>query len=291
MNHCAGITACSDPLRAERMPQINELCNLLESMGVRTVRSPYIFSDDGALPFSAEQRACALMNFYADPSVDMICDVSGGDLANEIIDRLDYDLIAENPKKFWGYSDLTCILNAIYAKCGLPGILYRVRNLTGPDRMEQQKRFAASVLNGDLAGGISDFDYTFLQGDRAEGIVIGGNIRCFLKLSGTEYMPDLSGKILVLEGYSGGVHQMVNYVSHLRQLGAFEKVSGILLGTYTQMEKEGQEPQMAEIILRNVPSALPVLCTRRIGHGADSLAIQIGEHRVFEDKQPFPNMQ
>ena len=48
------------------------------------------------------------------------------------------------------------------------------------------------------------------------------------------------------------------------------------------MEKEGQEPQMAEIILRNVPSALPVLCTRRIGHGADSLAIQIGEHRVFE---------
>lgn len=286
MNRCAGITACSDPLKLERIPQINELCDVLERMGVRTVRSPYIFSDDGSLPFSAEERADALMNFYADPSVDRIFDVSGGDLANEILDRLDYDLIAGNPKPFWGYSDLTCILNAIYAKCGLAGVLYRVRNLTGPDRVEQQMRFAASLLNGDDAGGISDFDYTFLQGDRAEGIVIGGNIRCFLKLAGTEYMPDLCGKILVLEGYSGGVHQMVNYVSHLRQLGAFEKVSGILLGTYTQMERDGQEEMAAEIILRNVPSTLPVMCTRRIGHGTDSLAIQIGKHRVFEAYRP-----
>ena len=44
-----------------------------------------------------------------------------------------------------------------------------------------------------------DIKYEFLQGKYMEGVVAGGNIRCLLKLAGTEYMPDMTDKILVLE--------------------------------------------------------------------------------------------
>ena len=56
------------------------------------------------------------MNFYQDREIQMIFDISGGDIANEILPYLDFEVIAENPKPFWGYSDLTTIMNAIYAK-------------------------------------------------------------------------------------------------------------------------------------------------------------------------------
>ncbi len=82
----------------------------------------------------------------------------------------------------------------------------------------------------------------FVQGEKMEGVVVGGNIRCFLKLAGTRYFPDLWDKILLLEAYGGEVPQMATYLAQLKQLGAFEKVGGILLGTFTAMEGACMQP-------------------------------------------------
>ena len=70
------------------------------------------------------------MKFYEDDSVTDIFDVSGGDMANEILSYLDFQTIAYEKKHFWGYSDLTTIINAIYARTGKSSVLYQIRNLT-----------------------------------------------------------------------------------------------------------------------------------------------------------------
>lgn len=148
-------------------------------------------------------------------------------------------------------------------------------------------------------------------GDLANGIVIGGNIRCFLKLAGTEYMPDFQDKILLLESRSGLVPQMETYLTQLQQLGAFDKIAGILLGTFTQMEEnremqisrfdaEGgntalpQEslfdyPTMADLIRGYVDENMPIAVTKDIGHGKDAKAIVIGQHLevTLHIRQPF----
>ena len=41
--------------------------------------------------------------------------------------------IAESEKMFFGYSDLTTILNAVYTKTGKPSVLYQVLNLVGSE--------------------------------------------------------------------------------------------------------------------------------------------------------------
>ena len=74
------------------------------------------------------------------------------------------------------------------------------------------------------------------------GIVVGGNIRCFLKLAGTEYMPELNDKILLLESFGGTVAKMETYLCQLKQIGAFDKVAGIILGTFTEMDREKYIP-------------------------------------------------
>ena len=119
--------------------------------------------------------------------------------------------------------------------------------------------------------------YEFLQGNKMQGIVVGGNIRCFLKLAGTEYMPDLNGKILLLESFSGTVAKMETYLCQLQQLGAFSKISGILLGTFTEMESENCEPTIVELVKRVAGETLPIVVTKQIGHGMDAKAISIGE--------------
>jgi len=111
-----------------------------------------------------------------------------------------------------------------------------------------------------------------------EGIVVGGNVRCFLKLSGTEYMPDFDGKILFLESLGGDVPKMTTYLTQYKQMGIFKKVKGIILGSYTEMEREKYSPSIEEIIkeILNNPN-MPVLKTNEIGHGKDSKCIIIGE--------------
>ena len=114
--------------------------------------------------------------------------------------------------------------------------------------------------------------------------VVGGNIRCFLKLAGTKYMPELDGKILLLESYSGKVAKIETYLCQLQQIGAFDKVAGILLGTFTEMEQENCQPTVETLLKRIVGDDLPIAVTRDIGHGTNSKAIMIGKELCLEGK-------
>lgn len=275
----AALVCCSDALKAEKQAQVDQLRDILSEYGIDTVLSDCMFSESPRGHGDGKQRAWELMKFYRDPGVTEIYDISGGDLSNEILPHLDYDGILANPKPFYGYSDLTVVLNAVWAKTGRDGVLYQVRNLISDGSGEQRKRFGTDEL--------FDFPVTFLRGNEMSGTLVGGNIRCFLKLAGTEYFPALDGKLLLLEARGGEVPQMVTYLSQLEQLGAFRKVKGILLGTFTKMELSGCSPTMEELVLSCVPDGIPVAKTRKVGHGADSRAVRIGGfHRFFKADLP-----
>ena len=248
----------------------------LQQIGLIPVFSDYIYAEDSVFAGTALQRADSLMAFYKDEEIRAIFDISGGDIANEILPYLDFEMIAESDKQFWGYSDLTTIINAIYARTGKKSVLYQVRNLVYENSAGQILDFTNTVMNGKKD--LWNFEYSFLQGKELSGIVVGGNIRCLLKLAGTGYWPDMEGKILLLEALSGTAAQMVTYLSQLEQIGAFDIVSGILLGTFTNMEREQSKLSMEELVMRYAGEHLPIAKTQQIGHNYDSKGIVIGEY-------------
>lgn len=269
-----GIVCCSDGLKPEQTAAIDTLVNILEKSGFETELSPYLYGDENGRAGTARERAGALMKFYEDDYVEGIFDVSGGDMANEILPYLDFQTISWNKKQFWGYSDLTTILNAIYARTGKSSVLYQVRNLAySQSRITD---FLETTLAGSSA--LYKFPCEFIRGTHMEGIVVGGNIRCLLKLAGTPYWPDMREKILLLEAFGGKVPQMTTYLSQLQQMGVFKKVNGILLGTFTKMEADNCQPDMSQLILDFAEKKTPVAKTAFIGHGTDSKAIRIGHH-------------
>ena len=270
----AAIVCCSNGQNRKYKEKIEMLKTVFDALEVEIVFSPYIYADENGYCGTAAQRAESLMNFYKDASVDAVFDISGGDFANEILHLLDYEVIRNSEKMFWGYSDLTTVINAIYAKTEKASVLYQVRNFIYKDGEQQIQRFA-KFLKEDTKE-LFDVEYNFLQGEKMSGVVVGGNIRCLLKLAGTNYWPDVEGKILLLESYSGNVSRMAAYFSQLKQMGVFEQVQGILLGTFTEMECEGYSPTVWEMLREYVKEDLPVAVTKEIGHGTDSKAIMIG---------------
>jgi muramoyltetrapeptide carboxypeptidase LdcA involved in peptidoglycan recycling len=262
----------------QRQQQVLALQDTLQRMGLQTVCSKYLFANGIVSAGSGRQRAGELMTWYQDDSIQAVFDLSGGDIANEILPYLDFDLIRKHPRPFWGYSDLTTVLNAMYARSGCLTVLYQVRNLVRQEGQQQCLWFQNSVL----ADGRDLFHFSseFVQGEHLQGIVAGGNIRCLLKLAGTPCWPDMTEKILLLEAWSGGVAQMTTYLSQLKLMGVFDQISGILLGTFTQLEKECGTSAITELV-KNYAGGLPVVKTAQIGHGADSRAIVIGAPLEF----------
>ena len=128
-----GIVACSNGLKESSSPEMEQLKITLENLGLTPVFSEYLYAKDGAESGTRQQRAEALMKFYRDEEIKGIFDVSGGDLANGVLPWLDYETIAKSGKAFWGYSDLTTVVNAITAKTGKPSVLYQIRNLIYQD--------------------------------------------------------------------------------------------------------------------------------------------------------------
>ncbi len=143
------------------------------------------------------------------------------------------------------------------------------------DNVNQISNFTSTIFNG--TDDLFSFRYEFKQKEYMHGIVVGGNIRCLLKLAGTEYWPDMNQKILLLESLNGGVPQMVTYLNQLKQIGAFDKINGILLGTFTKMEELQSSPSIVDLVKQYAGSDMPVAETKEIGHGISSKGIVIGE--------------
>ncbi len=273
----AGLVCCSNGQDLSGKEAVDNLVNIFNNQGIKIALSDYIYSKDSVSSGTPLERAKALMKFYEDEDISDIFDISGGDIANEVLPYLDYKKIADGNKCFWGYSDLTTVINAIYAMTGNKSVLYQVKNLIWDESGTQKKLF--------LTPEMYDFSYEFYQGYSMSGVVIGGNIRCLLKLAGTKYFPALDDKILFLEALSGDEARLRSYFAQLNEIGAFSKVKGILLGTFTEYERCASSEGLIYLLKQYVGDSVPIAKTNDIGHDKLSKAVVIGQEYSIRKKE------
>lgn len=195
--------------------------------------------------------------------MDALFDLTGGDAANAILPHLDFKEIARCSKPFFGYSDVSVLLNPLQDFGDVPVFYLQARFLASCSAAKE--RFARWIQQQDDA--LFRFHYAFLQGSSLSGRVCGGNIRCTLKLTGTPWQPDPTGRVLFLESYSGSFARMETMLHQYRQMEMFSRCSGVLLGNFSELAEKGQLLELYQLVQEIVAdSTLPIAATTELGH-------------------------
>ena len=221
---------------------------------------------------------------FSDPKVKVIITALGGFNANQLLRRLDFDLIARHPKILCGYSDITALLNGITAKTGL--VTYHGPHYStfgfGKDNEYTWKNFARCVMNeGTFALSPSETagEYAVLQAGECEGEIVGGNLCTLNLLQGTPYMPDLRGKVLFLEddNIMGEYfcYEFDRNLESLLQVVGAEEIRGIVFGRFEESCKM-DAGVMAEILREKIPAHIPVVFGVDFGHVFPMITFPIG---------------
>lgn len=193
----------------------------LTDMGFQVTFSTYADEVDRFASSSISSRIQDLHEAFRDPNVKAILTTLGGYNSNGLLKHLDYNLIRENPKFFCGYSDITALNNAIYAKTGLvtysgphfssfgmeKGLEYTndyfLKCLTSNEPIEVLPSETWSddswYIDQENREFIKNEGYVSIREGEATGEIIGGNMSTLNLLQGTPYMPNLQDKILFLE--------------------------------------------------------------------------------------------
>ena len=151
--------------------------------------------------------------------------------------------------------------------------LYQILNII--ENEEIRTNFENTFMKNEQI--LFDVKWRFFQGSSVEGEVIGGNIRCFLKLVGTKYFPEVDNKVLFIEGLGTSIEGLVTHLAQLKQIGVFDRISGLLIGTFTKIEKEISVEELFELVQEYIPSSLAVAKTQEVGHAKNFKALKIGE--------------
>lgn len=221
---------------------------------------------------SIKDRARELNELIYDEDVRCIISTIGGMNSNSILPYIDYEFLKKNPKIIMGYSDVTAILLAIYAKTGIktyygPAVVASFGEF--PPFVDKTYEYFEDILinldklpfelktpeewtdeyipwdKQDRRKNGNPNEVITVNGGIARGRLIGGNLNTMQGIWNTEYMPTINkGDILLIEDSLKDIATIERSFSLLKCSGVFEKIGGIILGKHELFDdlKTGRKP-------------------------------------------------
>jgi muramoyltetrapeptide carboxypeptidase LdcA involved in peptidoglycan recycling len=273
----------------------------LESLGYNVSFSKNCNICDSFISSSVKSRIYDFNDALKDDNVDIILSVLGGYNCNQLLDYIDYNLIKKYPKFICGYSDITAILNAIYAKTNVTTYLGpNFHSFAMKQGIDDTVKLFEKMVNGkkyvllDPKVYSSDkwYDdqenrifiankglYVISEG-KTKGKIVGGNLCTFNLLQGTEYMPSLKDKILFLEGDSlVGAEFPYEFDRNLQSLihqKDFNKVRGIIIGRTQTATKMNITKWKKILCTKPELRKIPIIINANFGHTTPTATIPIG---------------
>ncbi len=233
-------------------------------------RQRYLAGPDGL-------RSATLHAFLRDPSIRAIVCARGGYGSLRLLESIDVAALRADPKPLVGFSDITA-LHALWATAGVASIHGPVVTQLGGQPAESIARLKCALAGDALA---PHTGLATITPGRASGILRGGNLATLASLTGTPWMPKLSGAILLLEDIGERPYRLDRFVTQLRTARALDGIVGVVLGDFTDCAEsaKGTEPAYTALDILSealAPLGVPVAAGAPIGHGALNLAVPLG---------------
>lgn len=284
---------------------------LKDVFGLEVVEMPHTLKGTDFVYNNPKKRAEDLMNAFLDPSIKAIIACIGGIESVRMLPFIDFDIIANNPKIFMGYSDST-ITHLMCLKAGISSIYgptllvdfaeniamhdYTVdhvkrtlfsRELIGD--IESSKTWTSEFLpweieNKNTARTLHENSgYELIQGlGKASGHLIGGCLEVFDSMRGTDLFPtmdQLDGAILFFETSEEKPESsfVECAIRTYGVMGILDKISGIIWGKpQDEAHYADYKYVIKKVLAEYKKSDLPVLFNMNFGHCEPKFCIPYG---------------
>lgn len=190
------------------------------------------------LSAEAAERAEDLSALWLDPEIELLLAVRGGFGSAHLLPLLDWENLKTRPDlPLAGFSDITALHWAM-ERFGAG------RPIAGPmlGKLVESAASAFTEHCNALAFGPESYEiepapeyggYQLLRPGSAVGLPLVGNLSVAASLCGTPYLPDVSGRILILEDLNEPVYKLDRLLTMFEQNGLFGRCAGVLFGQFS----------------------------------------------------------
>jgi muramoyltetrapeptide carboxypeptidase len=234
-----------------------------EERGFRVKLGEHVFDRDDYVAGDERSRAADLMAMFTDPGVDVVQALQGGYGSAQTIPHLDFEVIAQNPKPFVGYSDITALHVAMRQRTGL------------------------ATFYGEGAGKVPrDPDDPYVRAIASGKItapLVGGCLWLLLQTMGTPWEVELEGCIFFFEDYDAPPWYVDGMLTQLGHAGKLAGVRGVVVGDMEKCDWRESRPEwprtrsIEDVLEKHLePLGVPVLYKLPLGHGKHLAALPLG---------------
>ncbi len=211
---------------------------------------------------------------------DVIVSIAGGTGAEDLLltlDRADFRAIRKRRPLFIGFSDFSFLLNEVYSRCRVPGILFPCLRLNEGNVGE-----IISLIQGDEIAYRGSAWLADPPPGTVSGIPIGGNLTTFVNFLNRLNPPRLGWRdhVLFIEDVGIDIEDLHRLLAALRRHRVFRSIRGLVIGSLagdlnTPAGGEFQEQALHFIMAylagvlkkrREQGSPLPIMVMREFAH-------------------------
>jgi len=249
----------SSPIVPEE--DIEKCKKVIVDLGFNPVIGKSLYENYGGyMAGKAEIRIEDLHEAFSRKDIKGIFCVKGGYSASQLLDKIDYELIRNNPKVFVGYSDVTNLHIVFNQKCNLgtyhgpmvkSNMINDFNDYTKSSffkalekqewKYEEPENMPLSILT---KGNVSS--------DIVSGVLTGGNLAIIVTTLGTKYEINTKDKILFLEDVDEETGSLNRMLTHLKYAGKLDDCKAIVFGNFAACKntytKENQHYELLELL-------------------------------------------
>ncbi|RZJ60408.1 MAG: LD-carboxypeptidase [Flavobacterium sp.] len=250
----------------------------LTSWGLIPVVGRHAYNENYFMAGTDEERAEDLQMMLDDPAIRAVFFTKGGYGTLRIIDKIDFTAFRENPKWIAGYSDITVLHSHIH-NFGI-ATLHSVMLQGMPNSNAESAETLRKALFGEsLHYEIQSKPENKLNGNGAEGVLVGGNLSVLYALVGSESGIDTEGKILFIEDIDEYLYHFDRMLLSLKRSGKLAELKALVIGDMTDIKESTIPfgPTYQEMILLHTEEYnYPVYFGFPAGHTKDNRAMVFG---------------
>jgi len=268
-------------------------------MGLKLSFGKHLEESDEFVSLSIKSRIDDFHDAFTDKNVKAVLTVIGGFNSNQLLRYLDWDLIKNNPKILCGFSDITALNNAIFAKTGLVSYSGPHYSTFGQElyfdyTLEYFKKCLLSdepfeikpsdnwsddawYKNQKERNLIKNDGFLVINEGKASGNLLGGNLCTLNLLQGTEYFPNLKDSILFIEDDEESLrHHFDRDLQSLIHQQSFSGVKGIVIGRFQKASEIPNDVLVKIIKSKKELDGLPVIANVDFGHTSPIITFPVG---------------